>query len=480
MIALNLKNHIISSDSSEKTIFLSGIGGIGISAIAETLWHLGFEVLGSDLVANNNTERLESKGIKIYIGQNSQNIKNQKIDFLVRSSAILDNNPEIIAAFSANIPVLSRAEILSGILSLKDAIIISGSHGKTTTTSLIGHILHNSHIDPTVISGGIINSHNSNFIIGKGEWLVAEADESDGSFTHLSSKISIITNIEAEHMDYFKTMDNLKSAFRQYIENVPDEGFNIICYDDEICQELVALSSKQNIITYGFDQSAEIRIEDVNYKDQIAYFKLSSKNLNISFEEETIFALPLLGNHNILNAVAAIISAKLLKLSDQDICSYLQDFQGVARRLTFLGEVDHIKIYDDYAHHPTEIIATLGSVKNALLSEKGNLIAVFQPHRFSRLRDHYDEFVKSFSFADRILISDIYAAGENPINGISKEKLCQDISKQNKKCELIQDWSKLPDNIKQIAKSGDVVICMGAGDITKYANLLPKQLSVAI
>ncbi|MBT4922256.1 MAG: UDP-N-acetylmuramate--L-alanine ligase [Rickettsiales bacterium] len=477
MSSIDLKP-LIANHPKGTTIYLSGIGGIGISAIAEMLHHYGFTVIGSDQAANNNTARLQKRGIEIYIGQVEENINKQKIEYLIRSTAVGDGNPEIIAARAKGITILSRAEILAAILKLKKAIIISGSHGKTTTTSLIAHMACSSVIDPSVISGGIMNGYDSNVIIGQGEWLVAEADESDGSFKELSSEISIITNIEAEHMDYFKTEANLKQSFLDYIKKVPASGFNIICYDDLICQELIQKSHNSNIISFGFGKEANIVVSNLDISEGTSRFSISSNTAKIQCDESAVYELALVGKFNVLNAVAAIIVGILLQIDDLVIKRSLKGFRGIQRRMTLTGQVQGIKIYDDYAHHPTEIAVTLEAIKNCVVKPKSKIMAVFQPHRYSRVRDHYNEFIKALLIADKILVTDIYAAGESPIPGISKEAICNDINLESgDKCALIENIDNLSHDIKQYVSEGDVVICLGAGDITKYANLLPMQLS---
>jgi UDP-N-acetylmuramate--alanine ligase len=476
MSLLNLKSLL----TSEKKIvfFLSGIGGIGISAIAEILHSKGFTVIGSDLSSNSNTARLEQKGIKVYSKQQASNISENNIDFVVKSSAVKDDHPEIIEARKQNIQVLTRANILSAILELNKSVIISGTHGKTTTTSLIGHIAANSVINASVISGGIMNNYASNVVINNSDWIVAEADESDGCFKELSSKLSVITNIEPEHMDYFQTEANLRKCFLQYINNVPDDGANVICFDDPICRELIDSSSANNIISYGFNDMANVYAYDVKQSEAITTFKVASNTDKVSFDKDFQFSLPMIGHFNVLNALASIIVCKILEIDNFTIQKEMLSFKGVNRRLTYVGEASQIKIYDDYAHHPTEINATLSAVQNNKSLANTKVIAVFQPHRYSRVKDHYNGFIEALNIADKILVTDIFSAGEKPILGISKEKLCEDINNQGViKCQSVGKIDNLAEYVKANANDGDLVICLGAGDITKYANLLPKQLA---
>ena len=459
-------------------IHFIGIGGIGMSGIAEILNNLGYKVQGSDSADSYVTERLKKIGIKVIIGQSEENIKGASV--IVKSSAIKDSNVEISAARKQNIPVIKRAEMLAEIMRLKKCIAIAGTHGKTTTTTMVTATLDSAGLDPTVINGGIINSYGSNAHLGKGDWLVAEADESDGTFLKLPATIAIITNIDPEHLEnYGNSFDILRKAFKDYVENIPFYGFGVLCIDHPEVRSLKDKITDRKIITYGIDsKDANIRAENIQENTDGSTYNVRIAGLSEEKDRvvENIY-LSMPGIHNVLNSLAAISVAAEFGFSDDEIKAAFSGFKGIKRRFTKTGEVNNIKIIDDYAHHPKEIIVTLKTAKQVVPKEKGNVIAVLQPHRYTRVRDLFDDFCNCFENADSVIVCDIYEAGEKSIDNINKETLAEGIKKSGKdNVHLLQSPDKLPAMIKELAKPGDIVVCLGAGDITKIAGSLPEEL----
>ena len=470
-----IKNKMLDFLKS-KFIFFCGIGGIGMSGIAEILHNLGYKVTGSDSNKNANVERLQELGIDVFIGQSEANIENSAV--IVRSSAIKDDNIEIVGARKRNIPVIFRADMLKEIMFLKKSITVAGTHGKTTTTSMIAHFLEIAKMNPTVINGGILNYCNSNAYLGSGDWLVAEADESDGSFSKLPANIAIVTNIDPEHMEFYGSLANLHLAFKNFIEKVPFYGFAVLCYDHPVVKILGKEVTDRKIISYGIEQKS-VCVRGVNLRLQGGGV-IFDVEINLNAHKRIIqdVFLPMYGKHNILNSLAAISVACGFGFSDDIIKESLQSFMGVKRRLTNLGEVNGVTVIDDYGHHPTEITASLNAVRQMVENRgKGRVIAVVQPHRYSRVYDLFNEFVHCFLGADLAFIADIYEAGEKAINGISKNDLvARAQEKGNDNIYDIENLDNLAKELQNYLQDGDIVICLGAGDITKYAAKLFEQL----
>lgn len=450
-------------------IHFIGIGGIGMSGIAEILHHQGYKVQGSDIAENANTKRLQEKNIKLFFTQQAENI--DKAQMVVVSTAIKKNNPELIAAQQKRLPILHRADMLAQLMRLKKSIAVAGTHGKTTTTSLVGTLLDEAGSQPTIINGGIINAYGTNARVGDGEWLVAEADESDGSFTRLPANIGIITNIDHEHLDHFKSFDDIKKAFHDFIENIAFDGMCAVCIDNKEAQTLIAKIQNRRFVTYGKNPQADIQAINIKPMGNTMVF-----DAYIAASNETIstITLPMLGEHNVLNALAAIVVARELKIDHTTIKNALQKFGGVKRRFTKTGMVNNITIIDDYGHHPTEITAVLKAARGA--TDK-KIIAVVQPHRYSRLAGLLDEFATCLNDANIVIITDVYAAGEEPIENINRDRLVTEIQKHGHRNVLpLSSPEALPALIAEHAKPGDYVICLGAGSISKWANDLPAQL----
>ena len=449
------------------TIHFVGIGGIGMSGIAEVLHNLGFKVQGSDLSSNYNTERLSKLGLKIMQGQKPENIEGASA--VVISSAVKADNPEVKAARAAHIPVVRRAEMLAELMRLKLAIAIAGTHGKTTTTTMMATLLDAAQFDPTVINGGILNAYGTNARLGQSEWMVVEADESDGTFIKIPSTIAVVTNIEPEHLDYYGSFDKARDAFKQFVERIPFYGFAVLCIDHPEVQKLIGQVSDRRIITYGINPQADVKATNIRVD-------ASGSTYDAVIGDSVIkdIHVPMPGNHNILNSLAVVAVGRELKISDAIIKKAFAGFIGVKRRFTKTGETNGVTIIDDYGHHPTEIMATLQAARSVT---KGNVIAVVQPHRFTRVRDLFDEFCKCFNDADKVIVADIYTAGEEPIEGIDKEHLVEGIkSHGHKSVVALASENDLPELIKENSKSGDIVVCLGAGSITYWAAKLPEQL----
>ncbi|MEX0969133.1 MAG: UDP-N-acetylmuramate--L-alanine ligase [Paracoccaceae bacterium] len=450
-------------------IHFVGIGGIGMSGIAEVLLNHGYRVQGSDLRATPITERLAGKGAKIFIGQRTENLSGAAV--VVISSAIKRGNPELDNARAQGIPVVRRAEMLAELMRLKSNIAVAGTHGKTTTTSMVAALLVGGGLDPTVINGGIIHAYGSNARMGTGEWMVVEADESDGTFNRLPATIAIVTNIDPEHLDHYGSFDAIREAFHTFVSNIPFYGAAICCIDHPEVQALVGRITDRRVITYGQNPQADLRIENLHYKAGQAHFDVGFTDEGRRLEG---LVLPMPGDHNVLNAVAAIAAARQLGVSDDDIRIALAAFGGVNRRFTRVGEWNGAAIIDDYGHHPVEIAAVLRAARQAC---EGRVIAVHQPHRYSRLHDLFDDFCNAFNDADTVVIADVYAAGEDLIEGADRDGLVAGLRRHgHRDARAVEREDELPALLRDIAKQGDMVVFLGAGNITAWAyNLLNAQ-----
>ena len=455
------------------TIHFVGIGGIGMSGIAEVLYNLGYSVQGSDMSDNANVKRLQKKGISVAIGHNEINLG--KAQVVVISSAVKDDNPEVVAARSKFLPVVRRAEMLGELMRLKWSIAVGGTHGKTTTTSLIAAILESAEMDPTVINGGIINAFGTNAKLGDGDWMVAEADESDGSFLKLPATIAVVTNIDPEHLDYYGDFDTLRSAFDAFVQNIPFYGFAALCLDHIEVQAMIPRVSDRKVVTYGFSPQADVRAVNVKRgKNGTCMDVVINDRKAVSTRTLQAVDLPMFGDHNIQNALAAIAIASEMGIEDNILQGGLANFEGVKRRFTKTGEVDGVTVIDDYGHHPVEIMAVLAAARDA---SEGQVIAVMQPHRYTRLRDLFEDFCTCFNDADAVLVTDVFAAGEAPINGFDRDALVRGLRERGHRTVMpLLDVELLPSIINDLSGPGDMVVCLGAGNITQIANALPEKL----
>ena len=454
-------------------IHFVGIGGIGMSGIAEILHNLGYTIQGSDIAHNSNIERLKSLGIQIIHTHSEENIKNAGV--VVVSSAVNDDNPEVSGARKNVIPVVRRSEILAELMKVKPTISVAGTHGKTTTTSLIASILDAGNLDPTVINGGIINAYGTNAKLGSGPWIIAEADESDGTFVKIPTTIAVVTNLDPEHLEFYGSFSNLKSAFTTFMQSIPFYGTSIVCLDDPELKRLIVKISDRKIITFGLNPLADVVAQNIKYnRTGVTFEVLVSERVNGKKQTINNLILPMHGNYNICNALGAITVALVLGIDTSKILTSLRVFSGVQRRFTITGKVDNITIINDYGHHPKEIEAVLSGTRQATL---GQVIAVVQPHRFSRVASLYQEFCNCFSSADHVIVSDIYSAGETAMVGIDRDHLISGIMKSGKtNVSPLENPNNLAAIINSIAKPGDFVICLGAGNISAWANKLPKEL----
>ena len=457
-------------------IHLVGIGGIGISGIAEILHNLGYKVQGSDIAESPNIERLRGLGIEVMIGHSAANLKQAAV--VVISSAVKADNPEVVAARAQRIPVVRRSEMLAELMRLKMSVAIAGTHGKTTTTSLMATLFDAAGLKPTVINGGIINAYGTNAKIGSGEWMVVEADESDGTFVKIPATVAIITNIDPEHLDYFGSFDNLRAAFQQFIENLPFYGFGVLCIDHPEVQALIARVHDRRIITYGLSPQADVRAVNIrrDASGQHCDIEIAARGESEGKTLRDVF-LPMHGEHNIRNMLAVIAVGQELNLADGVIKKAFASFSGVKRRFTKTGEANGVTIVDDYGHHPVEIAATLKAARQSIESTGGKVIAVVQPHRYTRVRDLFKEFCTCFNDADTVIVSDIYSAGEAPIDGISRDTLVEGLRNAGHRSVLaIGGQEQLATTVSDIVKPGDLVVCLGAGSISKWAYALPAEL----
>ncbi len=456
-------------------IHFVGIGGIGMSGIAEVMHNLGYTVQGSDITDNVNVARLRQKGIPVAIGHKADNLGDARV--VVVSSAVKADNAELVAARARLVPVVRRAEMLAELMRLKTAIAVGGTHGKTTTTSMIAALLDAAELDPTVINGGIINAYGTNARLGASDWMVVEADESDGSFVKLPATAAIVTNIDPEHMDYYGTIDRLRDAFRAFVENVPFYGFACLCIDHPEVQALIPKVLDRKIVTYGFSPQALVRAVDLTMgPDGARYDVVLTDRITRATRTISGLRLPMVGEHNVLNSLAAVAVAGELGLSDDVLKRALAGFEGVKRRFTRTGTAHGITIIDDYGHHPVEIAAVLKAARSAVGA--GNVVAVVQPHRYSRLADLFDQFCTCFNDADTVIVADVYAAGETPIAGIDKEALIRGLQEHGHRSVLaLSEPAALAPLVAATARAGDLVVCLGAGTVTAWANALPAELA---
>ena len=454
-------------------IHFVGIGGIGMSGIAEVLCNLGYTVQGSDASESANVTRLRDKGVSVHVGHRAENLGAAEV--LVVSTAIKRDNPELMAARARRIPVVRRAEMLAELMRLKSCVAIAGTHGKTTTTSMVATLLDAGNLDPTVINGGIINAYGTNARLGAGEWMVVEADESDGTFLKLPADVAVVTNVDPEHLDHFKTFEAVQEAFRNFVESVPFYGFAVMCTDHPVVQSLVGRIEDRRIVTYGVNQQADVRIANLMAENGGSRFDVVFRDrASGAVHEIADLVLPMPGRHNASNATAAIAVARELGISDDVIRKALAGFGGVKRRFTKTGEWRGVTIIDDYGHHPVEIAAVL---KAARESTKGKVIAVVQPHRYTRLQSLFEEFCTCFNDADTVIVAEVYAAGEAPIPGIDRDNFVQGLRAHGHREVIpLQNSTALAGVVQAIAKPGDYVVCLGAGNITQWAYALPGEL----
>ncbi|UWR23617.1 UDP-N-acetylmuramate--L-alanine ligase [Sulfitobacter sp. S190] len=450
-------------------IHFVGIGGIGMSGIAEVLLNHGYQVQGSDLKASKITDRLAEQGARIFVGQRAENIENAQV--VVISSAIKPGNAELDAARGLGLPVVRRAEMLAELMRLKSNIAIAGTHGKTTTTTMVAALLDGGGFDPTVVNGGIIHAYGSNARKGEGEWMVVEADESDGTFNRLPATVAIVTNIDPEHMEHWGTIENLRQGFLDFTSNIPFYGVAVCCTDHPEVQSLVGKISDRRVVTYGFNAQADVRAVGLHYKNGIAHFDVHLQAEDIIIHD---CQLPMPGDHNVSNALSAVAVARHLGMKGEEIREALRSFGGVNRRFTKVGEVDGVTIIDDYGHHPVEIAAVLKAARHAT---EGRVIAVHQPHRYSRLSHHFDEFCACFNDCDVVGIAPVYAAGEEPIEGADRDALVAGLIQHgHRHARRVDGPDDLVRLVAEQAGPGDMVVCLGAGTISAWANELPDSL----
>ncbi|EBA14342.1 UDP-N-acetylmuramate--L-alanine ligase [Roseobacter sp. SK209-2-6] len=452
-------------------IHFVGIGGIGMSGIAEVLLNLGYVVQGSDLKSSKITKRLEELGALIFTGQKAENLAEAAV--VVISSAIKPGNPELDEARLRGLPVVRRADMLAELMRLKSNIAIAGTHGKTTTTTMMAELMVAGGFDPTIINGGIIHAYGSNARMGQGEWMVVEADESDGSFNRLPATIAVVTNIDPEHMEHWGDFDTLRQGFHDFVSNIPFYGIAVCCTDHPEVQTLVGRISDRRVVTYGFNAQADVRASNLTYKGGVAHF-----DVHLQAEDRVIegCTLPMPGDHNVSNALSAVAVARHLGMNSSEIREALAAFGGVNRRFTKVGEVDGVTIIDDYGHHPVEIAAVLKAARQAC---EGRVIAVHQPHRYSRLSSLFDDFCACFNEADVVAIAEVFAAGEDPIEGASRDDLVAGLVRHgHRHARALMDEGDLERLVREQARPGDMVVCLGAGTISAWANGLPERLAV--
>ena len=454
------------------TIHFVGIGGIGMSGIAEVMHQLGYKVQGSDVAEGYVVEKLRKQGIPVAIGHDAANLGEAAV--VVCSSAIKDDNPEITAAALRRLPRVRRAEMLAELMRMQKTVAVAGTHGKTTTTSMIAALLDSGGVDPTVINGGIINSYGSNARLGKSDWWVIEADESDGSFLRLDGTIAVVTNIDPEHLEHYGSFDRVKDAFVEFVENVPFYGLAVLCVDHPEVQNIIGRIRDRRIVTFGFSALADVRADNVTPVPGGTRF--DALILGRDGERRTIAVhVPIPGRHNVQNALAAIAVALELGISDDAIVAGFERFEGVKRRFTKVGEVGGAILIDDYAHHPTEIRAVLAAAREGA---KERVIAVMQPHRYTRLQSLMEEFQNAFNDADVVFVTPVYPAGEEPIDGVDSAALVEGLRAHgHRMVRTVDNLDELCRELRDLAAEGDMVICMGAGDITKWAASLPDGIA---
>lgn len=453
-------------------IHFVGIGGIGMSGIAEVLLNHGYAVQGSDLKGSKITERLQDLGAVIFEGQSADNLANAAV--VVISSAIKPGNPELDEARAQGLPVVRRAEMLAELMRLKSNIAVAGTHGKTTTTTMVATLLDAGDVDPTVINGGIIHAYGSNARMGQGEWMVVEADESDGTFNRLPATIAIVTNIDPEHMEHWGDFDRLRQGFTDFVSNIPFYGLAVCCTDHPEVRSLVGRITDRRVRTFGFNAQADVRAVNLTYKAGVAHFDIA-----LQYENEMIegCTLPMPGDHNVSNALAAVAVSRHLGMTGDEIRAALAGFKGVNRRFTRVGEVDGVAIIDDYGHHPVEIAAVLKAARQAC---EGRVIAVHQPHRYSRLHSLFEDFCSCFHDADVVAIADVFGAGEDPIEGAGRDDLVAGLIRHgHRHARALLSEDDLERLVREQARPGDMVVCLGAGTISAWANGLPLRLQKA-
>jgi UDP-N-acetylmuramate--alanine ligase len=455
------------------TVHFVGIGGIGMSGIAEVLHNLGYAVQGTDMAENANTTRLRDAGIPITIGHDAANLRDAQV--VVISTAVPRDNPEVQAARAKLIPVVRRAEMLAELMRLRWSVAIGGTHGKTTTTSLIAAVLEGAGFDPTVINGGIINAYGTNTRLGQGDWMVVEADESDGSFLRLPAVIAVVTNMDPEHLDHWGSKEAMEAGYRQFVSNIPFYGFAVLCIDHPAVQQMIPDLSDHRIITYGFSPQADVRAERIMSDRNGATFEVRlSDRMAGRIRRLGPFRLPMLGSHNVQNALAAIAVGLEMEVGEAELRMSLASFRGVKRRFTKVGEVMGVTVIDDYGHHPVEIAAVLKAARQAGARE---VIAVVQPHRYSRLASLFEDFCTCMNDAGTVIVADVYAAGEEPIEGIDRDALVDGLRARGHRSVVpLASPDHLAEMVNAIARTGDFVICLGAGNITYWAQSLPNQL----
>jgi len=455
------------------TIHFTGIGGIGMSGIAEVLHNLGYAVQGCDIAESANVKRLRDAGIPVEIGHDAANIGDAQV--VVVSSAVKRDNSEIVAARAKLIPVVRRAEMLAELMRLKWSIAIGGTHGKTTTTSLIAAVLEAAKLDPTVINGGIINAYGTNTRLGAGDWMVVEADESDGSFLRLPAVIAIVTNMDPEHLDHWGTPEAMIAGYDQFVSNIPFYGFAVLCIDHPAVQQMIPRLSDRRVITYGFSPQADVRAERISPDKLGSTFEVTITDRARNRQRRMgPFRLPMLGSHNVQNALAAVAVGLEMEIDDDTLRSAFLGFKGVKRRFTKTGEVGGITVIDDYGHHPVEIAAVLKAARQAGARD---VIAVVQPHRFTRLHSLFDEFCACMNDAGTVIVADVYPAGEIPIAGVNRDALVDGLRARGHRSVVpLPSPARLGEMVNAIAKSGDFVVCLGAGSITQWAAALPAEL----
>ncbi|WIY25519.1 UDP-N-acetylmuramate--L-alanine ligase [Parasedimentitalea psychrophila] len=450
-------------------IHFVGIGGIGMSGIAEVLLNQGYVVQGSDLKASKLTDRLARLGARVFVGQRAENLTDAAV--VVISSAIKPGNPELDEARRSGLPVVRRAEMLAELMRLKSNIAIGGTHGKTTTTTMMAELMVAGKFDPTVVNGGIIHAYGSNARVGGGEWMVVEADESDGTFNRLPATIAVVTNIDPEHMEHWGDFDTLRDGFYEFVSNIPFYGVAVCNTDHAEVQALVGRITDRRVVTYGFNAQADVRASIPTYKAGVAHFDIHLQAEDLVIEG---CSLPMPGDHNVSNALAAVAVARHLGMDRDDIRDALANFGGVNRRFTKVGEVNGVTIIDDYGHHPVEIAAVLKAARQAC---EGRVIAVHQPHRYSRLASLFEDFCGCFNEADVVAISDVFAAGEEPIEGAGRDDLVAGLIRHgHRHARVLIDEDDLERLVREQAQPGDMVVCLGAGTISAWANGLPDRL----
>ncbi len=455
-------------------IHFVGIGGIGMSGIAEVLIRAGYIVQGSDLKRSKITSRLEDLGATIFEGQRAENLEGAEV--IVISSAIKPGNPELDEARRMGMPVVRRAEMLAELMRLRSNIAVAGTHGKTTTTTMVAALLDAGGIDPTVINGGIIHAYDSNARVGEGEWMVVEADESDGTFNRLPATIAIVTNIDPEHMEHWGTVENLRRGFDDFVSNIPFYGLAVLCTDHPEVQALVGRLTDRRVVTFGFNAQADVRAVDLRYAGGVAHFNIVLATEDVVIEGCT---LPMPGDHNVSNALAAVAVARHLGMKGAEIREALANFKGVNRRFTRVGEVDGVTIIDDYGHHPVEIAAVLKAARQAVAdTADARVIAVHQPHRYSRLSTLFDDFCTCFNDADVVGIAEVFSAGEDPIEGAGRDDLVAGLIRHgHRHARAVVSEDDLERLVREQARPGDIVVCLGAGTISAWANGLPARLA---